>query len=295
MDAARACWDRAPRYGTLLRYFGWICITIGWGLIVGVTVAYFHDVVPLLFTVRSRTGLLMLVPMTWLSFNLMFNYYMAIWTPPGRPTATLTDEEAVEMSREAAPQKGKGWAKFCKHCRLPKPPRSHHCHTCGTCVLKMDHHCPWINSCVGYHNHRYFTLLVLYLALNCLFAVCTLLLHYFGFLQSDYAGDEDAATATLIFVFVICALVFVAMFGFFGWNMYLVLTNQTTIEFHFNKCMAEQMRSRGEIYMNPYDMGLQRNLATVFGPAPSMWRLLLPSALRLPGDGTKWATIHEHH
>lgn len=25
------------------------------------------------------------------------------------------------------------------------------------CVLKMDHHCPWINTCVGYYNHGHFT------------------------------------------------------------------------------------------------------------------------------------------
>lgn len=40
--------------------------------------------------------------------------------------------------------------KICKKCHEIKPPRAHHCSICDTCVLKMDHHCPWINNCVGY-------------------------------------------------------------------------------------------------------------------------------------------------
>lgn len=27
----------------------------------------------------------------------------------------------------------------------------------GRCVMKMDHHCPWINTCVGHYNHGHFT------------------------------------------------------------------------------------------------------------------------------------------
>jgi hypothetical protein len=39
--------------------------------------------------------------------------------------------------------------RFCKKCVLPKPDRAHHCSLCQRCVLKMDHHCPWINNCVS--------------------------------------------------------------------------------------------------------------------------------------------------
>ena len=37
-----------------------------------------------------------------------------------------------------------------------KPTRAHFCSQCGFCVFKMDHHCPWINNCVGHRNMKYF-------------------------------------------------------------------------------------------------------------------------------------------
>ena len=35
------------------------------------------------------------------------------------------------------------------------------------CVKKMDHHCPWINSCVGHDNHASFTRFVFYVPFGC--------------------------------------------------------------------------------------------------------------------------------
>ncbi|ORX73516.1 zf-DHHC-domain-containing protein [Anaeromyces robustus] len=46
----------------------------------------------------------------------------------------------------------------CETCKLQKPARSKHCNTCGHCVAKSDHHCSWINNCVGYLNFRWFLL-----------------------------------------------------------------------------------------------------------------------------------------
>lgn len=52
-------------------------------------------------------------------------------------------------------------AEMCPDCEVLRTGRSKHCATCNRCVERFDHHCPWINNCVGVNNHRYFYTFVL--------------------------------------------------------------------------------------------------------------------------------------
>ncbi|XP_078018512.1 palmitoyltransferase ZDHHC12-B isoform X3 [Epinephelus lanceolatus] len=82
----------------------------------------------------------------------------------------------------------------CGHCLLQQQPmRSKHCQTCQHCVRRYDHHCPWIENCVGERNHRWF---VLYLAVQLLVLLWGLHIAWFQFcahLAAVAAHQWDAA------------------------------------------------------------------------------------------------------
>ena len=70
---------------------------------------------------------------------------------------------------------------ICPYCSVKKIHTTVHCHHCSRCVRvsfnqKYDHHCPWINNCVGEGNHKTFVfyLLVLFLNLTATISLCIL-------------------------------------------------------------------------------------------------------------------------
>jgi palmitoyltransferase len=201
--------------------------------------------------------------------NLVFNYLKAICTDPGRPPE-YDSESLIEDGPESVSDDGKApqvRPKRCGKCGLQKPERAHHCSVCKRCVLKMDHHCPWINNCVGYGNYRYFCLFLFYLALCCLFVM---VMYFQAFLETmvsprrskiSFSGRQSIS---LCWIIATCILFALMLLG--GFHVYLVLTNQTTIEFHTNMQMKDKARRRGEYFRNPYDLGRSRNFKQVFGP-----------------------------
>merc|ERR1712126_714993 len=97
----------------------------------------------------------------------------------------------------------------------------------------------------------------------------------------------------ILTTFVICFSVMLALSMLGGFHMYLVLTNQTTIEFQFNMGMRREARKKGELYRNPFDLGRRRNFQEVFGPSPFIgFRWMLPCLAQRPaGNGMDFPSL----
>ncbi|XP_063768982.1 palmitoyltransferase ZDHHC23-B isoform X1 [Eleginops maclovinus] len=84
----------------------------------------------------------------------------------GKHDVTMTAANRTETTKHGeADLKESSRRNWCPACRVVRPPRAGHCRICGVCVRRLDHHCVWINSCVGLANHRSFLVtLVLFLS-----------------------------------------------------------------------------------------------------------------------------------
>uniref|UniRef100_A0A8C6CZT2 Palmitoyltransferase n=1 Tax=Moschus moschiferus TaxID=68415 RepID=A0A8C6CZT2_MOSMO len=86
----------------------------------------------------------------------------------------------------------------CPQCGSIKPARAHHCRVCKRCIRKMDHHCPWINNCVGEKNQKYFVLFTMYVALISLHALILVGFHFLHCFEEDCSSSSSTTMTPLI-------------------------------------------------------------------------------------------------
>ncbi|KVI06795.1 Zinc finger, DHHC-type, palmitoyltransferase [Cynara cardunculus var. scolymus] len=115
---------------------------------------------------QSSAGWLNAVIFTSLASLTLFSFLVCVLTDPGGvPSGYFPDIENNDGSDQES-RKAEALQKRCDKCSAYKPPRAHHCRVCRRCVLKMDHHCTWINNCVGQRNYKAFFLLVVYATIS---------------------------------------------------------------------------------------------------------------------------------
>ena len=161
--------------------------------------------------------------------------------------------------------------KICNSCNIIRPLRTTHCGSCDNCVLKFDHHCPWIGTCVGKRNYHYFFFFLIFLNLTQIFMgifsliyISTKIVHDVKLYKknSQFKGKEIQISFANVVV-AIWLLCYIAISMIFTTGLLL---------FHI-KIMKQDKTTKEELkklfmnpFLNPYERNLKQNLKNVLIP-----------------------------
>ncbi|CAG8559642.1 7449_t:CDS:2 [Ambispora gerdemannii] len=277
-DTKRKLFVAAERAAnTLIRTVGPLFIVLAIALIGMAVAVYFTVVFPYFYTwdedyiwtkFRYYAGLVFSI---YIVVCIAFHYYMAVRTRPGgvlTGSTAPTSSEAQDPSIQDLFLELEEYQEYPKTCHLPKPERAHHCSVCKRCVLRFDHHCPWISNCVGYFNHRYFVLFMTYLVFGCFYFIA---IGWKPFIKSIDILDE--------------------------YNE--IITSQTTVEFYNNQHAKKLARQKGEVFVNPYNLGALNNLRHFFNVGRNykypVYTIFLPIPVSPTGNGKIWEKNVNHY
>lgn len=150
--------------------------------------------------------------------------------------------------------------KYCDTCKIYRPPRSSHCRQCDNCVEDEDHHCIWLNNCIGRRNYRYFLIFVTTASLYA-FLTSALCLTHLLILYNDrkktarnseivsFQNDVLAKAPVSALVMIYSLIMGLAVGALAVYHFWLATMNRTTHE----QLTASIMGSHaGE---NPFDRG----------------------------------------
>ena len=131
---------------------------------------------------------LYLMPVTWASSLLIF--FISSGSSPGQITKKNVKEYLKGAEFDPFVHKEEN---ECKICGIKRVPRSKHCRLCGFCVPMIDHHCVWINACVGEKNYKLF---LMFLGIHMVWTTYGFVLSVFAFWE--VIDSEHLLTATFM-------------------------------------------------------------------------------------------------
>lgn len=124
--------------------------------------------------------------------------------------------------RRCVPSASTATIKYCQTCRVFRPPRAHHCSRCGYCVDVYDHHCIWLNACVGIGNYpHFFTFVVSVVSVS-------LMCIGIGVFHVVQVGVRESPLLLMIAIYAFLGVWFPGLLLVF--HTWVILTGTTTLE-----------------------------------------------------------------
>ncbi|XP_064460660.1 palmitoyltransferase ZDHHC8-like isoform X2 [Ornithodoros turicata] len=230
--------------------------TCAWTLLLAATTLYFVFPCPEL---ASKYHFSIPIVQGVITFFVLVNFSLATFMDPGiipkdKPYKEKDDDFRFPLYKNAEINGITVRMKWCTTCQFYRPPRCSHCSVCNSCIETFDHHCPWVNNCIGRRNYRYFFLFLIFLSTHMItiFAFCLIYI-----MDNGQRLNTHPSIITMAII-VICILLFIPILGLTGFHIVLVSRGRTT---------NEQVTGKFRGGYNPFSRGCWSNVCyTLCGP-----------------------------
>lgn len=190
--------------------------------------------------------------------------------------------------------KENGMMRYCSKCECWKPDRAHHCSSCRRCILRMDHHCPWFATCIGFRNQKFFLQFLTYVSLFCMTCLASSGYAVYTYLYTLDSQMNVFLPLNWVALLVVSFTMGLAVTIFAVYSLYIAARNKTVLEALEPMRYKSSLPSRSFRYReapsstsigNIFDLGWYENLRQLLGS--ELWEWFVPIRSTV-GDGTSF-------
>lgn len=126
--------------------------------------------------------------------------------------------------------------KWCNACQVYRPPRCSHCRSCDNCVDGLDHHCVFLNACIGRRNYTTFYAMLFHMLGVSWMGLVGCILHLYRLASPRTPGAERGfvhalkASPSNVAFFWLALVWMIPVACLFIYHTWLLLRNRSTVE-----------------------------------------------------------------
>ena len=100
---------------------------------------------------------------------------------------------------------------YCPYCKCQKTIKVKHCHICKKCINGFDHHCNWIDNCIGEKNIGRFIFFILMIISNLIFSYY-IAFEAFLFIEKTMPPEENTTYFVFSWIYILNTKDMIAIF-----------------------------------------------------------------------------------